>query len=1757
MLPFVLASKTQFVHNSDSQDSNIYTEKMRKRILCFILIALLLGGFFAHDSLVSTFFSWYFQGYCRTCLGGDLSYESLHRDAGSLIIEKPTFATNKGLKDGGHHFQAERAKIDVNISWFERKIAFAISLTKPRIEIGKGAEELKGLFQVPQKEFHLFKVHSQFSVPEGTLVVHNFNGDQHHPIAPLFFSVDFACNEKKEGCVALWFDKPAKGSEAERLEIAFSEKVPFIPQVSLHANDIDCSLFAFALKNIWPDWAACDILQGQVKGDAILTLPSNAPPYAEGMFFVQDLCFDHSLYELKCHIPELTISLTSKNNHDGITQTKGSIDITKQASLHFLKKGNPFWEIDALGGTLVFQTGDTATLNLDALCSHSGNHHKLYVNGHARFDKEEQSSMSMEVSLKRDTLTAVSDVNQDSIVHFAAHQLGQHRNFAEVQLINFGKETFDFFQNILGHISPQCRQVHVYDGIIDAKMSGYLQGLKIGEVKIENISAHHLDLEIDPWNLTLGVAEASGILSFDFSVKDPVQTIDADLKIAEGRLSLAGLDQTKWQFADINTDLVVRKGVIQKSLIKGEAGGLTGEAQLDASSSDEVIRCNFGGKAVNLINVLPGNIRKGIEKKFSNDDLKILAGVTRLPNGISVKGKVFLTDTGIQGGELDFGFVIENFSEFDIKDGWFEGNNLRLEKYVSPFVFQQDQMQLSGFGDFHGTFDEKSVKVHYDARDLVLENSDFVIDVKRISNRSEQTERHHIATHVVDLETMRGFGKFPICNGTYFEKNSGLLFTDVNAQVSLEEGMAHLRNVETFCNGIFFAGEIDLDWSMPGTGIFEIDIRSHEMNGKVSQVQDLFSHFNKTLFFLKLPIEGNIAFRNKGGHLHFDFQPDDYKLQTTFYGMLTDGLLPSQSGDVLLQELNMNIEYDHVASNLEFSDIQGTLLVGKPGHVEEYAVAGEHIRFTDYVHNEAEFDLWVGDKKRDFIRLAGKTRSLAVAGNDGYIDFILDRTLSHFGDVHPSSFQLTLKDWSQVELFRLELDFHLKTLLHDLQRFSRTGLFFLSRSFLKELNELKAAEGNFKVDLHYQGDKGLFTYSTVGTDVAVGSHHFNKFLLNGKKKESTWIIDQLQFDEISLAADILKEGNVWNVNFLGARFGKSLLLGLEGRYSDDESILDAKVNLFELDLAYLEEWPSLKCLIDEFHPSGQLRATGMAHLEFDKTLPRGMHLDVQMNGALRSGKFKGLLLQDFENASLHYVSNKGFTLKAVNTALKSAKDNSIQASLVLQNAIYDCVNNEFFVDGLFFHVPAKNLGWLAENLQQCFPGQVSQSLVDIIRNIKKQDDVKGSLKIDISKPHCALRLTLDDGVYQFMNREHDVSSFVLEYDPFELKICSQYRHQKNQFWLTVRSPVPSLNMGELVLSERPLETYAGKGTFPLTVYWQSDPSNGLGIQKIEGSLCGLNLDLIRDPNKTLTIDQMFLVGQVDLNMSKARELLTEELAAKCLGWDLGQGYCLKGQWTIQKNDQPLTESIAFQGELLGHDFEFLGYQFYNLFAQVDYKTGVLQANHISISDPCGRIQANEMRLKSQSDGQWNLFIPSLAMNDFRPSLLRTKGTSPPRSSKALVIRQFDIRDFCGNLGDRNSFMGKGRLLFANPPKKNLQHTIFAIPAEILTRLGLDLGVLNPVRGVIFYHIKDGKMVFTRFKDVYSKGRLSKFYLANTGFESNVDFDGNLDVQVRMKQYNIFFKLAELFTVTVQGTLKKPTYSLQKQPRPERLSAIKS
>ena len=88
-------------------------------------------------------------------------------------------------------------------------------------------------------------------------------------------------------------------------------------------------------------------------------------------------------------------------------------------------------------------------------------------------------------------------------------------------------------------------------------------------------------------------------------------------------------------------------------------------------------------------------------------------------------------------------------------------------------------------------------------------------------------------------------------------------------------------------------------------------------------------------------------------------------------------------------------------------------------------------------------------------------------------------------------------------------------------------------------------------------------------------------------------------------------------------------------------------------------------------------------------------------------------------------------------------------------------------------------------------------------------------------------------------------------------------------------------------------------------------------------------------------------------------------------------------------------------------------------------------------------------------------------------------------------------------------------------------------------------MLNPVEGKILYEIKKSKVVFTKFIDVYSHDKRCNFNLAKQVNESYLDFKGNLDIRIKMKQ-NVILKITEPFLISVEGFCLNPRYSLTRK-----------
>lgn len=1755
-----------------------------KKWALLIPLILIVATFSLRDSILSVLVQWQFKNFCQECLGGELQDKGIVRRGNTIIIDHPHLDLTKPLDQGGHHFSAKQITITHQFSLLKREVDVWISVNEPKLVLGMKADELSEAFKEWKGREGYFQVNAYLNSHDGIIEYVNKDGTQED----VHVSMEFNGGVVPNG----WIDLALQGgSDDGHLVCKLFREEEGLNVVNINFNKIDASKLCRLWNVLDSSEDGLQVQSGYLNGQASVQFSKKIRPRAQGEVVLSQFSFVRPGWKLAGEIPEISLRMNeTKSDNEPI----GLLNFSQEFVLRLEGKNLPHCEVNQLTGSLALLDDEKIKVTLTGNCQHHDQTFDLVIDGEALYPMQAFASFDLNVSL-----TAI-DIDEIGF-RFLGRGLEKGLSVGQLDIRNFRREEFELLKLLLGKHARDLDFFTLHEGRIDASLIAYVKEGKLDDLAIDKIAAKDLYFDIDSWDLSASVGQASGSMKISLNSANIFDTLDAELMIQKGQLFLGALESEGWQFRDISTQLVVRQGSLQKSLVEAVFAGLEGSIEMDWASLDNVMKMHFQGGTNDLALMMPAVLRQGFERKFAQDHLEFNAVVKRSNPGLSLEGVIDIINPSQNDSKsIHLGFDLCKTSEqlwgvwppspfagsyytnlhrevmqsivpamikpvfmlqtdwmkekygvagLVLHNGWFKAKNIPMDKYIAPFVFSQDQFVLTGSGDFEGNFDGRGLTVRYVGKDVVLENPHLSIEVA-MSQPIDGAVSNAKGTgvHYFDFEKGVNFGDMSIADGVYFEKNSGLFFTNVKTEIALEGQKMHVTSIETFCNDVYFSGAMEVDYSYPEPGFFDVEVYTHTMNGKVSRVRELFSHFERPLMLADMPLEGNLNLRKPGGFLRFAFDPDDFTLQAKIIGTLTDGTLECLKGDTVVHDLGLNFEYDHAARLLNLEDIQGAVLLGKGDSAEDYALNGSYIRFKDVVKSDAEFNIAFGDKENELVRLAGHTRLKQKDKKQGVLQFFIDKELTHFGGEHPSILELVLLDCSHVDKFHLELAFKLNTVVEPFKKLLKTGVFLDAPMLASEMNSLEDAKGDFHVDLRYDRHGAQFLYNLKGTDIIFGKYSFQKCILNGKKKDSTWAIEQLQLGDLSVAADILKEENRWIFNFLGIRWGKSLLLGMEGEYVENNSTLNAQVNLLEMDMGKIEDWPALKSFAQKYNPKGDLRATGSVRLELGGG-PQGWKADALLNTSLRSFEMMGLPFQDIENASCHFVSDSHMTFRQINSALKSSTDASVQGLLSIEKLEFNFAKDEVSFDGIHFNAPAENLGWLAKNLQERFPEQINDTVADTIHHIKRVGNLKGNLSLHLTPKSHQLRLELPEGQYWWLDREHDVNNFTLTHDPKELKIVAQYRYQQHPFWLLFNSQTPSLNTGRMIFSNHlPNHDKFPESAETLVVDWTNRYPYGFIIHKAYGVFAGLGINLTEDRENPATFDDFYLVGDVTVDINKASRLVSAEFRNNLASWEIGKGYFLRGKWRWNKKTEKGSDDyLTFKGMLGGQDVEFKGYQFDRLSANLNYSSDSIYLQDLNVEDASGRMNIDRMVMSKRQPGdQWTMNVGRLTIKDFRPSLLKEAGAPPPIAAKPLIIRELVVENFYGNMADASSFVGEGKLHFTNKTKKVLHNPLFVIPSEILNRLGLDLAVLNPVTGSILFNVQGGKVHLTKFKDMYSDGKLSKFYLPNSSHEAYMDFAGNLNLQVRMKQYNLLFKLAELFTVTIRGHIQKPTYSLQKQ-----------
>lgn len=1698
--------------------------KNMKRIGFFCFLSSLILVIIFHQPILTFFAKWSVKAYSISKWGKPLEYERLQLEGNKLVISNPQF-------ENGASFAAKQIILDFQFNWWKRHLYIDVEIERPQWHLQEPLSSQSSSWnKLLSQDKKWFKTHSSFHIKNG-LLAWTFDGSLKQQ---LHFDLD--TNSQEGGWIKLFFDSQTPTPDCLVVEALSSPKAM---EVNCTCERVNCSsLFALA-KFFGIDLSPWLITSGSLHGQLKAVFPGVQRPYLEGELFVEQLAFNQVETKLEGEVEQARLKLEKNQSayelSDQVPTFIGQLDILKPASLTY-NSPKQIWTFKQIEGSVQLNNIETAFINLKGQGTNSDQPSHWIVQGEANLNAQRSLNLNL-------NLFCSSHGQPDSKIHLSFQQLQKGHKRAEIQLEKVSHSECEFLQTVLATYWPAFDEVKLEQGELNAIVDVDVTDHGIGELNIKQFQASHLCSKLKPWSATCNFDQVKGHGKVPLGKENFWQSIDASLHLEDGKVQFEGVTPPL-PLTDIQAHFIIQQGRVEHSLVTLQLAGLKGKMDVEWGEHKQLLTFKLDGIVQDLAELLPHALQDGLRKKFYDNRVMVLANIKRQNQQVELGGTLHIERADSQQMDLiHFGCDLkkmdkDSFPKF-VPVGWFYGHHLPLDKFLSPFIFRNGILQMEGEGEFNGSFDDQYLIIKYDAENLKIENEDLCIEVKQLHST---VPGQLIGSHQVDLKTYSHHGTLPIQHASYFEKNSGLVFRDIQGMVTFKDQIIRILPIEAYCEGVYFAGNLELDYSDPAPGVFELKLKFPTLSGKISQLQHLLAHLDQPSLLHKIPLEGEVSAKEQGLSMSFAFVPKDYKLQADIRGTVTDGSLCFESADMALKGIYMDVDYHHSQQLLEFGDIQGTLLVGKPRRVEEYLFKGDFIRLHRIANPDIELDIAVNDQENELLRLVGYTQD----EQQGLKSLYLNHDLSHISSIFPNIWQCQVRDWSHVEKLEFRSQFNLGIFLEDMKRFRQTGLLFLSHGLIDKLSQFLPIEGDGSCTISYQSDQG-YNYQLEGSHIKPGNSSEHFLLLRGSKQDKKWIIDQFQWDDLNAYAELRQTADKWKIPFLGLNVAQTLLLGLDGDFNPEEALLRGKLNFCDVNLAKLDRYESLQSFLTKWWPKGYLKAAGTMEWSF---LPSDLWEGFK---ASLTAEAENLTLRDYPMQVLNpfqidIQAKQNFCLRNVQLALVPK---SQEASIDLKQFVYHPYQDSFGGLQCTFQIPSHDLEELGQSLHHRFPDFLDASIQEVLVASKPQGQLRGTLTIenDHLSQH-SIRLLLDDGLYTFKKREYDLKHPEIQIKGNELRFTALSQYERCPFQVILETGWPSCRQCLCTLVNRDNSTSSAQ---PLMIKWDHHPQRGIVLRSLKGEFSGCSFALTGDQEPSPDNGWTALKGQVSFDFNRLCPLLTTEMAEKIKKLKLGSLYSLDGNfWVNPDFGTSFKEMISFKCILASQEAILKGYQVQNLQSELQYVPGRLDMQDLSIQDPAGSLKvAHLIATWDSGKDQWTVFVPRLLVKNLRLSLLRqieSPYTQTNPKFRSLVVKRIEVQNFSGEFNNQQTWQAKGNLHFLNPSRKTPFHPLLAIPAEIILRLGLDPHVLNPVTGIIYFNLQGDRFYLTRFKDVYSEGRGSKFYLAQGPDPSWMDLDGNLSVQVRMKQYNLIFKIAELFTVSVQGNIKKPRYTLQKHSK---------
>lgn len=1353
------------------------------------------------------------------------------------------------------------------------------------------------------------------------------------------------------------------------------------------------------------------------------------------------------------------------------------------------KKGEVFWQnfslkLDVKGGEIACRDEKTnvdfAVRELNGHINfHSLKDSEILLNGYLDH-KNEITPIVLNVNpspIDKETLDLnlkLSDSNFLTHLNLAIAREGEDLCVVRGRIREIDASELIMLQHAFGFFSPEIKELQLIKGKLTSEISLRILKGKVEKVLLDGILADDIELYFKERDLFIKCAHLSGSATLDLQNLFSFDLPNWELNVQNGEFILNGDYPVHIQ--GISMQLYLCRQVFEPSWIRATYGGIDILLDVVGYYAEADLNMHLSATGDKILDLLCNN-REDFSK-FSHHKIHTDIEFHRQLGYWEVSGKSFLNVIDDWEDSLRFGFFL---SDQIFKEGLWK-NRIRdslskgwIEAEVISFEFMKF---INAYANADWLLEGMGgLKANFNGEffegKVSLSYANFFspkLDVRLHASDNLERRKESEGTIFYDFATAEWRGRLPFYEAIIHEKEGGLFFNDTKGELFISENSLKLEKFVTETEGLILGGDLEY------APLF-MKVKIDSLVGTVKQLENVLHHFESMKEF-HAPFEGVI--RAKEGGICF-ISHSEKQIEMDVHIELVHGLW-EVFPFLQVHELSFDFDFCSIEERAFLTNVLGKI----PSIYQEggYFLNGKEIVIEMGDHPHLEFDVRLENQVMDLIRFVGKYEFNSN-------QFQIDTKHSHLFTLHPNSLHLALDKNFAAKEFCFSMDIPFSEVASYGKIFA--DLKFFDESFMELFNEITHVEGDLQTKISLQED--VWEFDLRAKEMAC----------KAKKANNNLQIENLHVGPFEISCEVTRFLTGYKISNLQGSALHSNFVFQEGFLDLEKKRMRLPIQSIEVDFA--------ECVSKSL--DGKALIGGVLELDFTKGL---LHSLAEAKISLDLEK-SGCRLKSLSDFYLIYSIGESVAIKEALFELSSPE---IKTVVELPFGSYSFEDEIWQGLGIKTTYTHQEIEWLLKtaNLE-----------IEVPKNTK--GITEAVFDVEYSKEQFSLSGRFGEGNYTWKGQEvylHEAKCFY-DKNRFDFEVTLPLLGSEFNFHARIYPGDTGCMMiqgfekgveGRVFYAECLLfnenEESSKTVSAPL--------KRSLHIQKIQGNLFGLDFEFL-PINK---MEDFLFIGDIKIDA---------HLLAKALGPDVKElveelkfhkGYELKGE--LQINKENLKESY-FEGYLKGRDFDFVGYMFKTLLAQIriDHKGATLK--DLSISDEGVTVSIPELVIEVSQKGDLALHTKEIEIHELRPSLLKKKHTH--QRLKPFCIKTMVFQDVSGYLSDTKTFTGRGSLTFNNTFKEG--HNLLDIPIEIISRLGLDIGLLVPIQGEIDYVIKNGKIVLTKLKNSFSESKRSYFYLWNKS-ESYIDFDGNMHIDIRMKQY-VLFKITELFILSIQGSLDKP------------------